>query len=232
MKPDFKLTEERAERKKLARGFEFYTQSSTEHLEEGFVALNNRFPNLVGFGIVQYLKQLMAQQDSGKLLWDEANIDKIAYLMAIDKALLLEVVGFCTKSLKIMKVTTYYQIDAPNKTMLVYPKFLDHLLELQVKRKMEHGLFYEQQIIKPSTKETPAKQRKRLVDEIKAVLVLTDEEKAIRNENVSKYYHGVNPDTAWDEFVRSCCNRYLEWHGTLTKENKLQSFYVYLNNKA
>ena len=232
MKIDFDLTEERAEQKRLTKGFEFYTQSSTEHLEEGFVALNNRFPNLLGYGIVQFLKQLMAQQDTGKLTWDEDNIDKIANLMAIDKSLLLEVVGFCTKSLKMMKVTTYYQIDAPNKTMLVFPKFLDHLIELQVKRKMEHGLFYQQQIIKPSTKETPAKLRTRLVAEIKAVLELTQEEKTMRNESVNKYYQGLNPDTAWSEFERSCCNKYLEWHETLTKENKLQSFYMYLNNKA
>lgn len=232
MKPDFKLTEKRAEYKRVTRGFEFYTQSSTEHLEEGFVALNNRFPNLVGFGIVQYLKQLMAQQESGKLVWDEDNIDKIANLMAIDKALLLEVVTFCTKSLKMMKITTYYQIEAPSKTMLVFPKFFEHLLELQVKRKLEHGLFYEQQIIKEHSSETPAKKRKRLVDEIKAEMQLTNEEKAIRDENVSKYYQGVNPDKSWDEFVRSCCNRYMEWHGAITKDNKLQSFYVYLNNKA
>lgn len=233
MTPDFDKTEKKRNViPKLEVGFDFYTQSSTEYMEEPFISLNNRFPNLVGFGIIQYLKQLMAQDPSGKLVWSEDSIEKYANLMAIQKDLLLEVVNYCIKSLKMLRIVTIVRVDDRSATKaLYYPKLMEHLIDLQVKRKSEAALYYQQfNIKKDSSVETPKEKRTRMIADLKAILELTTEEENTIKEAVSQYYAGVDYNTAWNDFKESCYSRYLEWHGQLTHSNKIQTFYIYLNN--
>lgn len=236
LEPDFEKTEKNV-LPRLEKGFELFTQSSREYLEPNFIALNNRFPNMVGFGIVQVLKQLMAQEKSGKLVWTEAKIPTYASLMNTDESLLVEVVTFLTKNLKEFKLINAWRTSPEigwvqeKIKVLYYPKLMNHLIDLQVQRKNEQTLYYQQYSSNRNDgRETYQAKRRRMVADLEEVLVLTKEETDKMKESIKKYYAGIEFETAWKEFCDMVKSKYLEWHGQLVPENKEQTFYVYLNN--
>ena len=79
----------------------------------------------------------------------------------------------------------------------------------------EDGIKYERKIA----------YRKRLVQEIRDVLIYTPEIK----KNANMFYPNMNVDELWEQFVQMCEDQYYRWHAELTHDNYAQVFYTYLN---
>lgn len=214
--------------KLIQLGYDKYTQSAYLHCEEDMIALNNKFQNLVGYGFIQYLKELMAENPACKIRWDEDTIAKMSSMMNMEAKLIRDIVEYCIKELKILKkVHTWRELERTNEFYLIYPDFMEELIMLESKKiheeseirrnanLKEDGIKYERKIA----------YRKRLVQEIRDVLIYTPEIK----KNANMFYPNMNVDELWEQFVQMCEDQYYRWHAELTHDNYAQVFYTYLN---
>lgn len=212
-------------------GFEKYTQLASEYRQPEMIALNRRFPNLVGFGVVQHLKQLMAENPRGKVRWMPEDIRKLSYQMNTDESVIRDVVDFCRKELGIFRLTkSYFEFWNEDIFYLIYPEFMNNLIDIQIKRMTDE--VYSEANIRVDEKGVPSKSttasiKKKAVDEMKAFLVIDDTLK----DKIRMYYPGLGePDALWKEFMRDIDKSYMKWHQILTPENYRESLFIWLNN--
>ncbi len=211
-------------------GYEKYTQDSEEHLKGSIISLNNRFPNLVGFGILQYLKQLMAINPRCKIAWDEDNITALAHQMNVERKLLVEVVDYCLKQAKILQLTrSWFETEMSEVFYLLYPEFMEELITLQVKKLQDEATKVPNFYGNPELgDETEAARKTRMLEEMDKFLVLTD----IMKNKVQNYYPNFgDPEDLWNEFKEEINKNYLKWYQVTAKDNYESNFYVFLNRR-
>ncbi len=212
-------------------GYEKYTQDADHHNHDDIIALNNKFPNLTGFGFIQYLKELMAMNPACRIRWNEDTIQKMSSMMNMDASLIRTIVNYCLKELKMLRKTHIWrELEKSEEFYLIYPDFMDELINLQTKRINEEteilmrlnskadGQLYEREI----------KKKKRLCAEMHEILILTPEIK----KNATMFYPDINIDDFWDEFVDMCETSYIKWHALITPENYETTFYTFLNKQT
>lgn len=216
--------------KRYKYGFETYTQSTTVHTQEYMIALNNRFPNLVGYGCIQYLKELMANTEYGKVVWDDDNIKAMCAMMNIEETLFREIVDFSINSLGLLKFTrSWYNFEFTEVRFLTCPPFLEELVTLQSKRILAKAEKWRNKERFNKDNETTYKKKKRMISEMMQFLVFTEK---MQGDCKKFYPHIEDPNKYWEDFLTMCEESYYEWHAKLNPENYANMFFVYMNNQV
>ena len=214
--------------KLIQLGYDKYTQDADFHNHNEIIALNNKFPNLVGYGFLMYLKELMAENPACKIRWDEDTVQKMSNMMNMESKLIRDIVNFCIKELKILrKIHTWRELERSEEFYLIYPDFMEELIWLQAKMINQESEIRRNANIKEDGvkyERTIAKKREK-IEKIKSILVLTED---IKNKTMM-FYPDINFQDAWDMFVEMCTDQYYRWNEELNPENYEQTFYAYLN---
>lgn len=214
--------------KLIQLGYEKYTQDADFHNNDDIIALNNKFPNLVGYGFIMYLKELMAMNPACKILWDDDMMQKMASMMNMEVSVIRSITNYCIKELKMLrKVHTWRELERTNEYYLIYPDFMEELINLQSKR-----LYEESEIRKNANLKEDGIKFQRGIDkknkmkaDMREILIFTDEIKG----KGKMYYPDVDVRGLWDEFVDMCETYYFKWHAILTPDNYATTFFTYLN---
>lgn len=208
-------------------GYEKYTQDSEEHQKGFIIALNNQFPNLVGFGVYQYLKQLWALNPRAKIEWTDENIKKLSLQMNIEESLLRDVVAFCRSHLKIFFLSrSVFELKKMELKYLIYPNFMQELIDLEVRR-MAKEAYIEVNKIKDGSDKNEKDIKNEIISKLREFLVLTEDMESF----VDAHYPLLGkPKDLWDNFIYDVEKNYLKWESILLPENYEKVFYLFLNN--
>lgn len=211
-------------------GYEFFTQDSEEHQKDYIMALNNRFPNLVGFGILQYMKQLWALNPRAKLMYNKENIEKWSRQMNVDRKIMEEFLTYCLDTLGIFTLThTWYALERTNYQYIMYPDFVTHLLWLQAKKIHQETEIKLNKYKNEGVGRTTAKQqRSKMIESMRPFLLLKKEMK----KEIEAYFPLLGePETLFDLFKQEVYRDYQKWYEILTPQNYRASFIAWLNNQ-
>ena len=208
--------------------YEKYTQSAMEHQKGYFIALNNRFPNLVGFGIVQYLKQLMAINPRCKLIWSEETARIMCQQMNVEFDVFKEVVNYCIQIRMFRIIHSWVGYEGKDYQYLTFPDFMEELIQIEIKKLRRESEVEWNTFKEVVGGESASSMRTRVLDSMKSFLILTpDMEETVRN-----FYPGIGePKDLWDEFVRKIEDEFMRYWDELSKDNYKDWFYAYLNSR-
>ncbi len=208
---------------KRKSSFDNFDHPTNLHLKKEIIAMNNAFPNLVGYGVLCVLMEMCGGVISGSIPFDKKEARIIASMLSVDLDTFGRIIGYMETAGVISINNNFLTVELISKS-IIRKRMRRDAVRQSVSKKRE--IIKRKSGIRVDVKESEMARRRRIFKEFDEILIFTDR---IKTDAELKYPGYGAIEVYFKRFVQHTKLNYAHTYTKITHDNYVASFYVHMN---